>query len=131
MSRLITAPLDTSQFLNADGDKPFELEVWSYWYDGGYPVESVVEAYTVIHEKTDDENTSHIVAKVETLSKPLDVADVAVDSTEKWVCDCKAYQFHHSVDLEKRFLSEWDPCKHVKAVSREERAKSDNNQRTL
>jgi len=129
MSRLISAPLDIEQFV---GDSPlFELEVFSYFYENGYPVESIEEAYTVIHEKTDDENTSHIVLKVETLSKPIDVADVAVDSVTKYCCDCKAYQFHHSVDLEERYLSEWGACKHIKSVSREEKAKADDNQDTI
>ena len=129
MSRLISAPLDIEQFV---GDGPlFELEVFSYFYDNGYPIETIEEAYTVIHDKIEEENTSHIVLKVETLAKPLDVADVAVDKTEKWVCDCRDFQFNRSVDLTERYLSEWETCQHIQAIDKAARAIADNNQETL
>jgi len=121
-----TGKLDTEQF----GSDGVELEVFSYLYDNGYPVDSIEEAHAVVSEK-DKDNTGHIVLKIQTLRKPLKEADATTDQTTKFVCDCKAFQFHHSVDLEERYLSEWDSCKHINAVSKVEKAKADENQDTI
>lgn len=132
MSRLISAPLDVDQFQTVKGgERVFELAVWSYWYDNGYPVESIEEAHTVIHEKDDEENSSHIVCKVQTLEVPINVADVVADQTTKWVCDCKRFQYQEGVDLEERRLTDWGNCHHIQAVSRTARANADEDQDTL
>lgn len=132
MNRLISAPLDLDQFQTVkDGETCLNLSVWSYWADHGYPVEAITGAWTVINDKVEDINTSHIVVKVETLEKPLDEADVAADGTELYACDCRDYQYNRSVDLQERYLTEWDDCKHIRAVSREAKANADDNQQTL
>jgi hypothetical protein len=120
-----TGKLDVEQFI-----EDIEIEVFSYLYDNGYPVDDIEEAHAVVSEKK-EENTGHIVLRIQTLTKPLNEADATTDQTTKWVCDCKAFQFHHSVDLEERYLSEWDSCKHINAVSKVKKAQADENQDTL
>jgi hypothetical protein len=132
MSRLISAPLDVDQLTTAkDEDRPIELNVWGLWADHGYPVERINEAHTVINEKEDAENTSHVVLNVATLSKPMDKADAVADKTDLWCCDCRDYQFNRGVDLQERTLTEWDTCKHIQEISKVARAKQDKNQQTL
>lgn len=127
-----SAKLDMEQFIESDSrDKPIELDLFSYWADHGYPVESIEEAHAVVNEKSEGENTAHIVVKIETLSKPLELADVAADQMTMWACDCKDYQFNQGVDLSERTLDEWGSCKHVQAVSKVEKAKADSNQDTI
>lgn len=127
-----TAPLDLEQFgSDDDTDKPVWLDVWNYWNSNGYPVESIVEAHTAVHKKTDDEDTAHVVLKVETLSKPIDEADVAVDTIEVYCCDCKGYQFHYSTDLEDNRIASWGVCPHIEAVDPTIKAAKDENQTSL
>jgi hypothetical protein len=127
-----TAELDLEQFRTGDShSKPIELEVWNYWAEHGYPVESIIEAYSAVHSKVDDKDTAHVVLKVETLSKPLDKADVAVDQTEIYCCDCKGYQYHYSVDLEDSSVVEWDSCPHIEAIDKTVKAQADDQQDTL
>jgi hypothetical protein len=127
-----TAKLDLDQLASTEGQhKPIELDVWSYWYENGYPVESIVEAHSAVNQKPDAENTGHIVVLVETLSKPLNRADVAVDQAEVWACDCKGYAYHYSVDLEQHSVTEWGICPHIEAVNKGLRAQNDENQETL
>lgn len=127
-----TAELDLDQLASTEGShKPIELEVWSYWYESGFPVESIVEAHSAVNQKPDSENTGHIVVKVETLSKPLNRADVVEDKTTVWCCDCKGFQFHYSVDLAHKSITQWGACPHIEAVEKGIRAKNDENQETL
>lgn len=116
MSRLVTASLDLDQFHDTDTTHPLTLNVWSYWYSNGYPVEDVVGAWTVIHEKPDSANTSHVVCEVETLEVPLSEADAAVDGTTEYACDCRDYQYNQGVELGERRLGEWGECKHIACV---------------
>jgi hypothetical protein len=132
MSELISAPLDVDQLTTAkDSDRPIELSVFAYWADHGFPVEAINEAYSVINRKVDGENTAHVVLNVDTLSKPINRADVAVDQMTKWCCDCRDYQYNRGVDLTERTLTEWEPCKHIQACSKAAKAKADDNQQTL
>jgi len=127
-----TAPLDLSQFgTDDDTDKPVWLDVWNYFNTNGYPIESIDEAHTAIHKKTDDEDTSHIVVKVTTLEKPLEQADVVADQTQKWCCDCKGYAYHYSVDLEDHSVVDWKPCPHIEAVDKSVKAKAGDSQTEL
>lgn len=129
---IVTAELDLEQFANSDSQQlPIEFDVWSYWYEHGFPVDSVIEAHSAVSRKSNEENSGHVVAKVETLEKPLERADAAVDDTTVWCCDCKGYQFHYSVDLEDYSVTEWGACPHIEAVSKVEKAKSDDNQTEL
>jgi hypothetical protein len=127
-----SAPLDLEQFQTEDSQqKPIELDVWSYFYENGYPVEEIVEAHSIVHEKVDEENTAHIVLKIKTLSKPLDKADVAVDQTEMYCCDCGRFQYHENADLEEQLITEWGHCHHIESVDKSLKAESDSNQREL
>lgn len=127
-----TAEIDLDQLAESDAhSKPIELDVWAYWYENGYPVESVLEAHSAVNAKQDDDNTGHIVVKVETLSKPLNRADVVEDTVAIWSCDCRDYQFNQSVDLEETSVTEWSHCKHIIAVDRTLKAANDENQDTI
>jgi hypothetical protein len=127
-----TADLDLEQLASTEGQhKPIELDVWSYWYENGYPVESIVEAHSVVNQKPDAENTGHIVVKVETLSKPLNRADVVDDTVNVLCCDCRDYQFNKGVDLEQESVTDWGHCKHIASVSKHIKAQNDENQDTL
>lgn len=121
-----TGQLDTERLT----DTP-PLEVVGYWVDNGYPVNGLVEAHTAVSRKKDSDDTGHIVMKIETLERPLSEADVVKDQTTEWVCSCPAYQYHCNVDLTNKRLSEWRPCKHIKAIAKAEKAKADENQRSL
>lgn len=109
------------------------LEVFSYLNTHGYPVDEIVEAHSAVSMKKDPrkEDTGHIVLKIQTLEKPLGQADAVADQTTEWVCDCKDYKFTRSVDLESRALAEWEPCKHIKEVSKSEKARTDERQNQL
>lgn len=128
-----TAKLDLEQFQDKpdSAELPIEFDVWSYWYSCGYPVDDIVDAYCAVHTKQDDEDSSHIILKVQTLSKPLDRADVISDSTTLWTCDCKAYAYHEKVDLEETPITEWGYCKHIESVEPSIKAQGDENQESL
>jgi len=127
-----TAQLDLENFgSDDDTDKPVWFDVWNYWNAHGYPIESIKEAHSVVHEKPNGENTAHVVVKVETLNKPLNRADVAVDTIDLWACDCGRFQFHESVDLEDYKLPEWGNCHHIEACEKSVRAANDEQQETL
>lgn len=127
---IVTGQLDVDQFTPAEG-QGVELDVFSYFVENGYPVEEILEAHSVVNQKPDDENSGHIVLKVKTLSKPLSEADAVSDELHRWVCSCKAFQFHHSVDLQERRLGEWEHCKHIQSVAKSVKAIEDKNQETL
>lgn len=130
--KIHTAELDLEQFsTETEESNLLTLDVWSYWHDNGYPVESILEAHSALSQKATEENTGHIVLKVESLSKPLNRADVVEDSISVWCCDCKGYQYHYSVDLEQQGITDWKSCPHIKAVSKAERAKADDQQTEL
>lgn len=127
-----TAKIDLDNFAESDSTSLcVNLDVFSYFYEFGYPVDEILEAHSAVNVKTDDENTGHLVVRIQTLSKPIDQADAAVDQIEKWACDCGSYQYHVSVDLEEQSITDWGHCKHVKAVDPSVRAKNDPDQSEL
>jgi len=127
-----TAEKDLEQYGTDDETNlPVNLDIFSYFYTHGYPVESIKELHTAFHVKPDAEDTAHDVLKIETLNKPLDIADAAVDTHTMWVCDCKAFSYHVSVDLEEQRITEWGHCKHIEAVDKSIRANADDSQETL
>jgi len=94
-------------------------------------VDEIKQAYCVVHEKPQEENTSHIVLKVQTLSRPLSAADALTDKHNLFVCDCRDYQFNQGVDLESKRITEWGNCKHVRECSKSARAEADDSQSEL
>ena len=130
MSRIFTAPIDLDQLRN-EGTLPVQFAVFNLWESYGYPIEQVVEAHSAVTRKQDSEDTGHIVVRVETLSKPLNRADVVEDAIERWACDCGAFQFHNNADLEGERITDWGVCKHIEAVDKKAKAKNDENQSRL
>lgn len=122
--------LDLGQYRTGNG-LALEFDIFSLWENHGYPVEEIREAHSVVSHRPDSENGGHIVAKVETLSKPLSSADAVSDMCSVWCCDCKDYQFNQAVDLEDTRLPEWGYCKHIETVSKAARAANDEAQVTL
>jgi hypothetical protein len=108
-----------------------ELQTFAYLQTHGYPINEIREAYAVVSEKADADDTGHIVLQVQTLSKPMGEADAVADRTTEWVCDCRDYQYNQSVDLAERALSAWGSCKHIKEVSKSEKAVADERQSQL
>jgi len=98
----------------------------------GYAIESVIEAHTVPSESS--KGKAHLVLKVETYEFPHGDPrlDVVEHETELWMCDCWDYR-SNSADVSEPNTkpTESKRCKHVRRVSREERAKQDPNQDTL
>jgi len=109
-SILYAGEIDIEQFDDA------ELDVFSYLKTNGYPINGILEAYSVVSVKTYEKNMGHIIMNIQTLSKPIDEADAVDDQMNKWICDCKDYQFNRSVDLEEKTLADWGKCKHIRSV---------------
>lgn len=129
-----TAELDLEQFGQDDVEgrpEQFWLDVFNYWVDNGYPIDSLLGAHSVVHKKQDSEDTAHVVLKVQTLSKPKDMADIVADETTMYACDCKGYQYHYSVDLDEKRLPDWGYCPHIDAVDPTVKADNDESQQTL
>jgi hypothetical protein len=129
-----TAELDLEQFGQGDVEgrpEQFWLDVFNYWVDNGYPIDSLLEAYSVVHKKQDSEDTAHVVLEVQTLSKPKDMADIVADETTMYACDCKGYQYHYYVDLDEKRLLDWGYCPHIDAVDPTVKAENDESQQTL
>jgi hypothetical protein len=96
----------------------------------GYAIDGVNEAHTV---KTEDSDTAHIVFNVTTYDYRR--TDPRLDAVEHqinlWICDCWAYRSGFPDLREDTRPSDYTPCKHIKAISKVERAKNDKNQETL
>jgi len=127
-----TARIDLDNFAESDSTSLcINLDVFSYFYEHGYPVDEILEAHSAVNAKPDDENSGHLVVKLKTLSKPLEQADASVDTHTMYACDCKSYTYHTSVDLEEKQITEWEPCKHIESVDPSVRAANDPNQEQL
>jgi hypothetical protein len=121
-----TAELSLDRFPELE----LEFEVFSYYYDSGYPVD--IEAlYSVVNQKPQDENSGNLVAKITTTAVPLDEADVAKDELTRWVCSCEDFQHNRGVDLEEKRIASWGVCKHIQNVDPTIRAEADDNQTNL
>jgi len=123
-----TAELDLDSF---GEDTPIELDVFNYLRTNGYPVDELTEAHAILNQKPDKDDTGHMVIQIQTLSKPLDLADAATDQYEMWCCDCRGFQFHEGVDLEEQRITEWGHCKHIESVDKSIKAQNDDHQHTL
>ena len=121
-----TAELDLSRFPEVD----VEFDVFSYFYDHGYPV-TIDRLYSVVNQKPQEENSGYLVAEITTTQVPLDEADVASDEISKLACSCPAYQYQAGVDLSEATINEWGTCKHIDKVDPTAKAKSDDLQDTL
>jgi len=121
-----TAELSLDRFPEVD----VEFDVFSYYYDHGYPVD-IEELHTVVNQKPESENSGYLVAKITTTAVPLDEADVTEDELTRWVCSCEDFQYHRSVDLDEQRITHWDNCKHIHEIVPHAKAQADNQQTSL
>jgi hypothetical protein len=122
-----SAKLDMERFTETP---EIEFDVFSYFYDHGYPVD-IEQLYNVVNQKPQEENSGYLVAEITTTQVPLDEADVASDEITKLTCSCPAYQYQAGVDLSDATIDDWKHCKHCEAVDPVAKAKADDNQTSL
>lgn len=106
-------------------------KVYTWLQNEGYTVERIKETHSV---QSEDSETAHIVAKIETYEKPKDhpKLDYVADRVDLWLCDCWHYRSECFPDIrDGERPSDAKPCKHVTSVSKSEKAQSDENQATL
>ena len=109
-----------------------DTTVLGYLRSSGYNIEAVEELHTVVRDESD---TGHTVMKLEVTTKPTDDPDfdAVADVADIWVCDCWNYLSEHWPDLREFGNSPTDHgyCDHIKRVSKEAKAASDENQEEL
>lgn len=121
-----TAELDLDRFPEVE----LEFDVFSYFYDHGYPVD-ITELHSVVNQKPQDEDSGYLVAKITTTEVPLDEADVATDEISMYACSCPAFQFQEVPDLKETTITDCGQCKHLRSVDPVAKAKADENQTEL
>jgi hypothetical protein len=123
-----TAETDTTQ----DGRIIQEPAYCAYLREQGYTIDDVIEAHSVPSSSRDK---SHVVIQIQTYNYPRNhpELDVVEDEIELWVCSCENFWYDQKADVSESMVqpSECGACKHVKAVSKVEKAKADENQQTL
>jgi hypothetical protein len=111
--------------LNSNQEMVVEPSFIGFLRNEGYTLDGIEELYSVPSES--EKGKSHLVGKVQTYKLPKDHPDLDIieDQCSIWVCDCWSY----------RQSSELNPprgnCKHVRSISKTEKAKEDENQETL
>jgi len=113
-----------------NGEVLLEPSYLQYLRENGHPIDELQEVHTVPSES--EKGKAHLVVKVETTELPTDhqEADVVADAMDLWACDCWSYRTSTNDVAEGEYPPEGS-CKHVLQVSREERAKNDEQQETL
>ena len=122
--------LTTDARVTEAGEVVLEPEYLQYLREHGYPILEVTESHTVQRGKDKD---SHLVLKIKTRDKPNDdpSLDFVADEIDLWVCDCADFRYRRSADVADEPPSSSDTCTHIRAVSKVEQAKNDENQATL
>jgi len=82
---------------------------------------------------SESSDRAYLVAKVRTLTKPFERADVAEDRTEVIVCSCDDFHYNRTKGFENAEIdvTEFGKCKHCRLAYKVENAKSDPNQEQL
>jgi len=115
-----------------DGQIVHEVGYVGYLREHGHTIEDVVESHTVASNSRD---MAHMVMKVKTYDYPKDdpQLDYAEHEVDIWVCDCWNFRREHSADVSEQGVKPSDSgvCRHIKAVSKVEKAQSDDNQKGL
>jgi len=100
----------------------------------GYKIRNIQERHTV--ESSDGEH-AYLVFKIATYQYPqgsglLDVGDPE-QQVSTFVCSCPDFRFNQSADIRDANTSPDDSgaCRHIKSVSKVQRAKDDNQQLEL
>jgi len=131
MSELLTGCLTVE---NTKDGVVIEPEFLEYMRGQGYVIHKVLETHTVDSHSRDG---SHLVlkAKVHQWDRGHPSCDLADEKqqVDMWLCGCEDWQYNQSVDISEpdKTPDMCGSCKHVRRVSREERAKQDPNQDTL
>jgi len=103
-----------------------------YLRTNGYPIVGLKEVHSV---ESESREMGHVVALIETYDKPEDSPDldIVADTVELWTCSCEDFQYTQSADVSENLVSpsQCGTCKHIKSVSKVEKAKSDDAQRSL
>ena len=124
--------LTTKTHVTQDGRIVQEPGYIGYLREHGYTIEEVKESHS---EDSNSRDLSHNIIKVVTYDKPKDhpQLDLVEDEIEVWVCSCEDFQYNKSADVSESMVSpsQCNPCKHIKSVSKVQKAKNDDNQDTL
>lgn len=88
----------------------------------------VKKEYAAISES--DDETAYIVTELTALRVPFEDADVVADEMTMFVCSCPHYKFRLWPDEEPERLNVGS-CKHVRDVSKVQRAENDDQQETI
>lgn len=104
----------------------------SYLREHGYNIEQIREAHVV---ESNSRDMAHFVTQIVTYDRPKDdpELDVIEDQTEIYVCSCEDFQYNKSADVSESMVkpSQCGACKHIRSISKVEKAKEDENQTQL
>jgi hypothetical protein len=118
--------------ITQDGRVVLEPAYCAYLREQGYTIDDVIEAHSV---PSNSREKSHVVVQIQTYNYPRNhpELDVVEDQTEIWVCSCEDFQYNKSADVSESLVSpsQCGTCKHISSVSKVEKAKSDDKQRSL
>jgi len=131
MPRLITDNLTREQ--TAEG-LVLEPSYLGFLRSQGYTIREYVREFTVSSESRD---ASHLVMQVDTYLYPkddplLDIANPEHQCTI-WVCGCWDFRKNKSADVRMRetLPTDTQACKHIREISKVQKAKADENQQQL
>lgn len=151
MTRRETAPLTDDHLelaydveyagkpLSNDADKPaadgalvLRLACMRWLQEANYPVENITDIHQNVSVKRDGEDAAHVVCRIETLSRPIEDADVVEDGYEFWACSCKGFHYHKFPRLDEgESIESVGECTHIESVRRSCRGVAGRGQETL
>jgi len=107
-----------------------EPQYVEYLREHNYTIESLNEVHAVKSES--DPESGYLVVSITTYEKPKDSPklDAVADEMDLWVCSCWSYRTN-SNDVSEGITKPGGSCKHVRAVSKTEKAKADEAQSEL
>jgi len=118
-----------------DGRLTLKIPWVDYLRTQGYTLRAYEELHCV---ESGSRDACHIVAKIQTYLYPKNSAllDIANENHQLsvWCCSCEDFTYNKSVNVGEDIditPDQCDPCKHIKSVSKVEKARSDENQDTL
>jgi hypothetical protein len=123
-----TAETDTTN----DGRIIQEPAYCQYLREQGYTIDAVIEAHSV---PSSSREKSHVVVQIQTYNYPRNhpELDVVEDEIKLWVCSCEDFTYNQGADVSESMVqpSDCGRCKHVKSVSKVQKAKADDQQETF
>ena len=119
---------DTVDEETPHGALVIEPEYLDYLRTNDYSVLELLEAHAV---PSNSRELMHVVTKIETYEKPESDSDldIVADTVQIWVCSCEDFQYNQSADVSESMAkpSQCGQCKHIRAVSKVEKAKADRD----